>query len=101
MTFLLGRHAMFGQDPPIYLRSSTITRCPSPAKVHAASVEPVPSPRTTTSYPPGCTSSTPRKDPAATVALATIESLLENLCTNPRRKPLCCQIVADWSRGQA
>src|SRR5580704_6373958 len=45
MMFLLGKHAMFGHDPPIYLRSMTATRFPSPAKVHAAIVDPVPPPR--------------------------------------------------------
>src|SRR5215468_4647419 len=50
MTFLLGRHAMFGHEPPTYLRSITATRCPLPAKVHAASVPPVPLPRITKSY---------------------------------------------------
>src|SRR5215813_14523410 len=50
MTFLLGRQAIFGHDPPMYLRSITSTRCPSPAKVHAAIVPPVPLPRMTTSY---------------------------------------------------
>src|SRR6266478_6880937 len=43
--FLLGKHAMFGQEPPMYLRSTTATRLPSPANVHAAMVEPVPPPR--------------------------------------------------------
>src|SRR5580704_9259942 len=50
MMFLLGRQAMLGHDPPIYLRSITATRLPSLAKVHAARVEPVPSPRITRSY---------------------------------------------------
>ena len=36
MMFLLGRQAMFGHDPPMYLRSMTATRFPSPAKVQAA-----------------------------------------------------------------
>src|SRR6202022_2830728 len=49
MMFLLGKHAMFGHDPPMYLRSTTATRFPSPAKVHAATVEPVPPPRITRS----------------------------------------------------
>src|SRR5580700_9801827 len=49
MMFLLGRHAMFGHDPPMYLRSTAATRFPSPAKVHAATVEPVPPPRITKS----------------------------------------------------
>src|SRR3989442_14084593 len=49
MMFLLGRHAMFGHDPPTYLRSMTATRCPRPAKVHAATVDPVPPPRITRS----------------------------------------------------
>ena len=39
MMFLLGKHAMFGHDPPMYLRSTTATRLPSPANVHAAMVE--------------------------------------------------------------
>src|SRR5271156_3868105 len=54
MTFLLGRHAILGQEPPIYLRSTTATRLPSPAKVHAATVEPVPPPRITRSNSSGC-----------------------------------------------
>src|SRR6266478_4126177 len=54
MMFLLGKHAMFGQEPPIYLRSTTATRLPSPAKVHAAMVEPVPPPRITRSNSSGC-----------------------------------------------
>src|SRR6476620_12756583 len=48
--FLLGRQAMLGHDPPIYLRSITATRCPCAAKVHAAMVDPVPPPRITKSY---------------------------------------------------
>src|ERR1700688_4453908 len=52
--FLLGRHAIFGQAPPIYLRSTTATRLPSPANVHAAMVEPVPPPRITRSNSSGC-----------------------------------------------
>src|SRR3979490_256796 len=52
--FLLGRHAILGQEPPIYLRSTTATRLPSPANVHAATVEPVPPPRMTKSNSSGC-----------------------------------------------
>src|SRR6202030_3525973 len=54
MIFLLGKHAMFGHDPPTYLRSTTATRFPSPAKVHAATVEPMPPPRITRSNSSGC-----------------------------------------------
>src|SRR5437879_8732073 len=54
MMFLLGKHPMFGHDPPMYLRSTTATRLPSPAKVHAAMVEPVPPPRITRSNSSGC-----------------------------------------------
>src|SRR6266446_10944373 len=54
MMFLLGKHATFGHDPPMYLRSTTATRFPSPAKVHAAMVEPVPPPRITRSNSSGC-----------------------------------------------
>src|ERR1700674_4687284 len=49
MMFLLGKHAMFGHDPPMYLRSITATRFPSPAKVHAAIVDPVAPPRISSS----------------------------------------------------
>src|SRR6266852_4834652 len=52
--FLLGRHAILGQEPPIYLRSTTATRLPSPANVQAAMVEPVPPPRITRSNSSGC-----------------------------------------------
>src|SRR3989442_14095755 len=52
--FLLGRHAILGQEPPIYLRSTTATRLPSPTNVHAAMVEPVPPPRITRSNSSGC-----------------------------------------------
>ena len=34
--FLLGKHAMFGHDPPMYLRSTTATRFPSPAKLQGS-----------------------------------------------------------------
>src|ERR1700688_3505207 len=54
MMFLLGKHAMFGHDPPMYLRSTTATCFPSLAKVHAAMVEPVPPPRMTRSNSSGC-----------------------------------------------
>src|SRR5882672_5433926 len=52
--FLLGRHAILGQEPPIYLRSTTATRLPSLANVHAATVDPVPPPRITRSNSSGC-----------------------------------------------
>src|SRR5207253_3726233 len=52
--FLLGRHAILGQEPPIYLRSTTATRLPSPANVHASMVDPVPPPRITRSNSSGC-----------------------------------------------
>src|ERR1700757_2206225 len=53
MMFLLGMQAMFGQDPPIYLRSITATRCPCAARVHAVNFDPAPLPRITTSYSSG------------------------------------------------
>src|SRR5215472_3741857 len=48
--FLLGRHAMFGQDPPIYFRSMTAVRLPSLAIVQPINLPAVPLPSTTTSY---------------------------------------------------
>src|SRR6266478_8744611 len=46
MMFLLGRHAMFGHEPPTYLRSTTTTRCPFCAEVQAISLPPAPLPST-------------------------------------------------------
>src|SRR5712671_8110759 len=54
MMFLLGKHAMFGHDPPMYLRSTTATCLPSPANVHVVMVEPGPPPRITRSNSSGC-----------------------------------------------
>src|SRR5229473_4473200 len=62
MMFLLGKHAMFGHDPPRYWRSMTATRCPCPANVHAAIVDPVPPPSITRSNASGCVFVTPWAD---------------------------------------
>jgi hypothetical protein len=35
MTFLLGRQAIFGQEPPTYRRSTTATFFPSEARLQA------------------------------------------------------------------
>src|ERR1700722_4550921 len=56
MMFLLGRHAMLGQDPPIYLRSTTATRLPCLARVQARYFEPSPLPKITRSYSSGSAS---------------------------------------------
>src|SRR5579859_3114363 len=53
MMFLLGRQAMLGQEPPMYLRSTVATRCPCSAKVQARNFDPVPLPRITRSYSSG------------------------------------------------
>src|SRR6266480_3217117 len=50
MTFLLGRQAMFGQEPPTYLRSMTATFFPWEARVQARYLPASPLPSTTTSY---------------------------------------------------
>ena len=50
MTFLLGRHAMFGHDPPTYRRSTTATRFPSAPSAQASSLPALPLPSTTRSY---------------------------------------------------
>src|SRR5215831_19419603 len=50
MIFFVGRHAMFGQDPPMYFRSIEAVRFPSRAIVQAISLPPVPLPNTRTSY---------------------------------------------------
>src|SRR5580700_5734907 len=50
MTFLLGKHATLGQEPPMYLRSTTAVRLPSLAMVQAITLPAVPPPSTRTSY---------------------------------------------------
>src|SRR5690348_2063474 len=50
MIFLLGRQAMLGQEPPIYLRSITIARIPFLARLQAMYLPASPLPSTTTSY---------------------------------------------------
>src|SRR5580658_5817074 len=72
MTFLLGKHAILGHDPPMYLRSTTATRFPSPAKVHAATVEPVPPPRITRSNSSGWVFLSTSADEALTVLFMRI-----------------------------
>src|SRR4029453_14682027 len=49
ITFLLGRQAIFGQEPPIYFRSTTTARVPFLAWVHAMYLPDSPLPKTTTS----------------------------------------------------
>src|SRR2546425_1810056 len=80
--FLLGKHAMFGHDPPIYLRSMTATCFPSPAKVHAAMVEPVPPPRITRSNSSGCVFLTLQRHLSALAKFAHVES---RFCGRKRR----------------
>src|SRR5580704_8508903 len=53
MMFLLGRHAMFGHEPPTHLRSTTTARCPFCAKAPARTLPPAPPPSTTRSYSSG------------------------------------------------
>src|SRR5580704_9136459 len=50
MMFLLGRHAMFGHEPPTHLRSTTTARCPFCAKAPARTLPPAPLPSTSRSY---------------------------------------------------
>src|SRR5215472_17820009 len=46
ISFLLGRHAMLGQEPPIQRRSTTAVRRPDCAKCQANSLPLLPLPRT-------------------------------------------------------
>src|SRR3989454_5317287 len=50
MMFLLGRHAMFGQEPPTYFRSMTATFIPFLASVQERSLPAAPLPRMSRSY---------------------------------------------------
>src|SRR6266481_2866622 len=50
MMFLLGRHAMFGQEPPTYFRSITAVFIPFLASVQERSLPAAPLPRTSKSY---------------------------------------------------
>lgn len=61
MTFLLGRQAMLGQEPPTYLRSITAVRSPFFAKVQAMYLPGSPLPSTRTPYSSGaCVGDPPR-----------------------------------------
>src|SRR5260370_32665390 len=53
MTFLLGRQAMFGQEPPRYFLSITAARLPWEASVQARYLPASPLPSTTRSYSSG------------------------------------------------
>src|SRR5438309_3003835 len=50
MMFLLGRHAMFGQEPPTYFRSTTTVFIPFLARVQERSLPAAPLPRMSRSY---------------------------------------------------
>src|SRR2546430_12818545 len=50
MTFLLGRQAMFGQEPPTYFRSTTAVFIPFLARVQERSLPAAPLPRMSRSY---------------------------------------------------
>src|SRR5438105_6497763 len=50
MTFLLGRQAMFGQEPPTYFRSTTTVFIPFLARVQERSLPAAPLPRMRRSY---------------------------------------------------
>src|SRR3989442_5069011 len=50
MTFLLGRQAMFGQEPPTYFRSTTTVFIPFLARVQERSLPAAPLPRMSRSY---------------------------------------------------
>ena len=50
MTFLLGKQATFGQEPPTSFRSMSAVRWPSFDSVHARYLPASPLPTTTTSY---------------------------------------------------
>src|SRR5579863_384921 len=76
MMFLLGRQAMLGQAPPMYLRSTVATRCPCSANVQARNFEPVPLPRITRSYSSGSVILGSRRDEALTILLIENFSLL-------------------------
>src|SRR5208337_4208748 len=54
MMFLLGRHAIFGHDPPTYLRSISAVRFPDPARCQAMYLPASPLPSTTASYSSIC-----------------------------------------------
>src|SRR5271163_2879716 len=83
MTFLLGRHAMLGQDPPIYFRSTTAVRLPSLAIVQATTLPAVPPPKTMTSYFSAAFMSSPLGDSSGP-RRRTLVSCLRNLRNKKR-----------------
>src|SRR5262249_25146232 len=54
ISFLLGRQAMFGQEPPTQRRSTTAARRPERARGQDSSLPPAPLPSTRSSYGSGC-----------------------------------------------
>src|SRR5205807_1374079 len=74
MMFLLGRHAMFGQEPPRYLRSTVATRCPCSANVHARNFDPVPLPSNRRSYSSASVILAPVLDEEVPILLISLSS---------------------------
>src|SRR2546422_6544175 len=62
MTFLLGRQAMFGQEPPTYFRSTTTVFIPFLARVQERSLPAAPLPRMSRSYSSGSMAGTSLPD---------------------------------------
>src|SRR5215813_7813692 len=54
ISFLLGRQAMFGQEPPTQRRSTTAARRPERARCQDSSLPPAPLPSTRSSYGSAC-----------------------------------------------
>src|SRR5262245_26239659 len=80
MTFLLGRQATFGHEPPIILRSMTAVFSPRLASVHPTSFPPTPLPITTFRY---CSTATAN----LLMAVLCVRRFLASLFTRLRRLP--------------
>src|SRR5882757_2763914 len=67
MMFLLGRHAMLGQEPPTYFRSMTAVFIPFLASVQESSLPAAPLPRISSSY---SSTSADRPEPPAVLVFS-------------------------------
>src|SRR6266851_895946 len=93
ISFLLGRQLVFGQEPPINLRSTRAVRCPDLAMCQARNLPPSPLPRTSISKGSGCDilhSSSflvpPRKRPRSRCASGRRSPLVYRRRHRPRRR---------------
>src|SRR5258708_17146756 len=99
MTFLLGRQAMLGQEPPRYLRSIVATGCPCCANVHARNFDPVPLPSITRSYSSASVILALVLDEEVSTLLISVSFPLRERCKG-KGAPVSCTLVFDGDSNE-